>query len=92
MTSKNIMAGFKTYPPDHKAISLPGASKSSRPSLGEKSGLKFMPLYSPSHSVSSPSQNANFSDDELQRFEVRFENGYNLECMFLATCILPAPT
>ena len=89
------MAGFKTtevYPSDRKAISLPGASKSSRPSLGEKSGLKFIPLYSPSCSVSSPSQNANFSDDELQRFKVRFQNGYDLECMFLVTCILPAPS
>jgi len=81
MTSKNIMAGFKTtggYPTDHKTIWLPGASKSSHPSLGEKSGLKFIPLYSHSHSVSSSGKEVYFSDAELQRFEVRIENGYDL--------------
>jgi len=81
MTSKNIMAGFKTtgvYPTDRKAILLPGAFKSSRPTLGERSGLKYIPLYDPSHSVSSPGKEVHFSDAELQRFEVRFENGYDL--------------
>ena len=51
---------------------LPGASKSSHTSLG---GFKFIPLYNPSRSVPSP---ITFSEDELQRFEVRFENGYDL--------------
>ena len=74
MTSNIIMAGFKTtwvYPTDCKAILLPGAFKSSHPSLGERSGLKFIPLYNPSHWVSSPGKEVHFSDAELQRFEVR---------------------
>ena len=80
MTSKNIMGGFKTtgvYPTDRNAILLPGASKS-HPSLGERSGLKFIPFYSPSRSVPSPAKRITFSEDELHRFEVRFENGYDL--------------
>ena len=80
MTSKNIMGGFKTtgvYPTDRNAILLSGASKS-HPSLGERSGLKFIPLYSPSCSVPSPAKRITFSEDELHRFEVRFENGYDL--------------
>ena len=47
MTPKNILAGFyKTgiYPPDRNSIKLPGESA---PSLAQKTGIAYIPLYTP---------------------------------------------
>ena len=51
MTVKNITSGFKVtgiYPVDRCAVQVPGQKPSFRPeSLAEKSGLAYVPLYSP---------------------------------------------
>ena len=50
MTIQNVIGGFRTtgvYPFDRSSLSLP--EKSNRASLAERTGLGFVPLYSPSH-------------------------------------------
>ena len=54
ITVKNITGGFKVtgvYPVDRCAVQIPGQKSSFRPeSLAEKSGLAYVPLYSPAPS------------------------------------------
>lgn len=52
MTPKNIMAGFRTtgvYPVNRHACQLPGAER--KVSLSEKTGLSYIPLYTPAKSL-----------------------------------------
>ena len=51
MTTKNIVAGFRTtgiYPTNRHAIVLPGESDKPKVSLSEKTGVSFIPLLTPS--------------------------------------------
>ena len=75
MTITNIVGGFKTtgvFPLDRDAIKLP---ENMMEKLPEQSGLKYIPLYSPAKPRKCV---LDFSEDELKKFQIRFENGYDL--------------
>jgi hypothetical protein len=93
MTIPNIMSAFHTtgvFPFNRNAIKvtdiLPHACESG--SLSDKTGLAFIPLYSPAHpptaSVSYQSKTAvdpllnPFTEDESERFARRYEEGYDI--------------
>lgn len=82
MTPENIIASFRAtgiYLVNRRAIVLPGEQKpSSTPTacLAKKKGIYFLPFYSPSSADDTP----RFSKDELQLFEERFREGYDLTC------------
>ena len=82
MTIRNIVSGFKVtgvYPVDRYALVLP---EESRESLATSSGLAFIPLLSHAkprlHGVTQRDDVLTFSQKELQLFETRYENGYDL--------------
>ena len=77
MTPKNILAGFHTtgiYPPDRNAIKLPGESV---PSLALKTGIAYIPLYTPAkRRVSHPGiRNVTFTEEEEDDFRLCYEEG-----------------
>ena len=80
MTIRNIMSGFKVtgvYPLNRNALKPPEEPKES---LAAASGLAFIPLYSPAKPrlLSQADHSLSFSNEEVQRFETRYENGYDL--------------
>ena len=80
MTIQNVIGGFRTtgvYPFDRSDLSLP--QKSNRASLAERTGLGFVPLYSPSHQRQhSRVSVVTFSTEEIATYQRRFEEGYDL--------------
>ena len=86
MTMSNIVAGFRTtgvYPLDPSACSFEKVSEKDRlakcESLAERSGLHFIPLYSPAKKrVQSLPQVAAFDAEQMSLFQKRFEEGYDL--------------
>ena len=83
MTMANITSGFRVtgvYPVNRDAIDLPAVS--AQQSLPEATGLAYIPLYSPAKrplSVPSTPSIPVFSEEELLRFQTRFENGYDIK-------------
>ena len=80
MNIKNISGGFKAsgiYPFNKKAITIP---KPPMESLPEQSGLKYIPLYSPANRGTRhlSEQCISFSQHELELFEKRYEEEYDL--------------
>ena len=87
MTVANITGGFRVtgvYPVNRDALSLPSPECES---LTKQTGLVFIPLYSPASkrksSIEEPATERqmtieDFSEEELARFETRYENGYDL--------------
>ena len=80
MTMKNIVSSFRVtgvYPVNRKVVEKP--KELSKLSLPEATCLAYIPLYSPAK-VSSvePRRHTEFSAKELERFECRYENGYDL--------------
>lgn len=78
---QNIMAGFcaaGVFPFDRCAVNVCGTKK--RISLAERSGLKFIPLCSPSHRKPEKAVDdvAQFSSEVIAKFEVRWEEGYDI--------------
>ena len=85
MNHANIASGFcatGVYPFNQNAIKIPGVPETERCSspecgLAEASGLAYIPLYSP-----APPRNISvscFSEAEIRRFEIQYENGYDLQ-------------
>ena len=81
MTPRNITAGFRAagvFPVNRYAILLPGEPPrlSSTPTakLAERRGINFMPFYSPACSTRKPE----FSREELELFEYRFGENYDV--------------
>jgi len=79
MTIGNIVGGFRVtgiYPINRSVFTeLTGPKES----LTCKTGLAFIPLYSPArHSRKVTSDTPSFSEEEITKFKARFENGYNL--------------
>ena len=77
---QNIIAGFRitgVYPFDCSVL-LPKESK--RVSLADKTGLKFIPPYSPAHRQPSKSSArvSHFSPEEIARYQACFEEGYDV--------------
>ena len=97
MTRENIASGFKKsgiYPLNRHAIAIPGEEpvQKSAPSLAldlaRKSGITFLPLYSPIVKSSQRMVNASqqtsdglpeFTAEEIAKFTTRFEEGYDLD-------------
>ena len=80
MTMTNIIAGFRVagvYPVNRLAVS--GRGKTVSESLAERTGLEFIPLYSPSHRRNHAIKPAlTFTAEEIALFQTRFEEGYDL--------------
>lgn len=75
MTMSNILGGFKVtgvFPLNRDAVKLPITHMEKLP---QQSGLSFIPLYSPAN---PRKVQPNFSEEELGRYQTRFENGYDL--------------
>ena len=80
MTMVNIVARFRTtgiYPLDRSVVSTRSVAESNPSTLPERTGLKFIPLYSPS--VRRPTARVStFSAEEIARYEARWEEGYDV--------------
>ena len=86
MTMSNVVAGFRTagvYPVNRLAVE--GKKGTACESLAEKTGLNFIPLYSPSHRRSqsmiaaTAAPAVTFDPDEITLFQKRFEEGYDVQ-------------
>ena len=74
----NIVGGFRVtgvYPVNRNVV-----EKLSKPTLSVATGLAYIPLYSPAKvsSCAEARRHTEFSGEELERFECRYENGYDL--------------
>ncbi len=81
----SVIAGFRTtgvYPFDRHALQPAGSTPTrfNPASLSERTGLNFIPLYSPARqrSVASSPSVATFTKDEMVRFQRQVEEGYDL--------------
>ena len=82
MTMKNIVSGFRVtgvFPVNRNIVKL--SKEESQPSLTEATGLAYIPLYSPAKRPSQVQEEKEpeFSMDELEHFEHRYENGYDIK-------------
>ena len=79
MTLKNIQAGFKCtgiYPLKRDMI-VPLVKDTTTSTLAQRTGLKFIPLYSPVRQQRR-STVPEFTQEEELRFQRRFEEGYDM--------------
>ena len=81
LTIKNIVGGFRVtgvYPINRHVVEK--SKELSKPTLSEATGLAYTPLYSPAKvsSCAEARRHTEFSGEELERFECRYENGYDL--------------
>lgn len=81
MTMKNIVSGFRVTgdnPINRKVVEKP--KERSKPSLMEATGLAYIPLYSPAKvsSCVGTQRHTEFSPKELEKFQCRYENSYDL--------------
>ena len=73
LSVRNILSGFRTtgvYPPNRDAIKVPDESM---PDLASRSGLAYIPLYTPAKRRISGSQDT-FSTEEHEVFEACYES------------------
>lgn len=80
---QNIVAGFRStgvYPFDRTALRQVKPPSLDSAKLGEKMGLKFIPLHSPFHlpCQQTPRSRSPCFTDETICFQQRFEEGYDL--------------
>ena len=104
MSPRNITAGFRTtgvYPLDRSAIKLPGEKTLD---LAEKTGIAYIPLYTPAKHRISAVTAPSFGEDEHNEFESFYEDGsesdhpryqtwlrmYHPEALLLSGSPLPA--
>ena len=80
MTMPNIIGGFRAagvYPLNCLAVG--GRGRMTCESLAERSGLQYIPLYSPSHKRKpSDKPPMTFDPEEIALYQTRFEEGYDL--------------
>ena len=92
-TPCNITSSFRVtgvFPPNRKAIPIPGDIESlgctPTANIAEKHGIEYLPFHTPRKKL-EPSLNSsetltdlpNFTDAELQLFQRRFEEGYDIK-------------
>ncbi len=85
MTMLNVISGFRStgvFPLNRKALA-PAAKPPPKPrfnpaSLAERTGLQYIPLYSPARRSQDTPQPPAFTAEEISHFQRRFEEGYNL--------------
>ena len=82
MNMKNVVAGFRytgIYPLNRSAL-IPEEKEEKEKSLAYRTGLKFIPLYSPLRYNSRKSATCiEFTEEEAEKFQRRFEEGYDLD-------------
>ena len=83
MTMPNIVAGFHTtgvFPHDRDAVASPTGTPqdSRRRSLAERTGLSFIPLYSPLKQKTIPRDDVVFESEEMILFQRRYKEGFDL--------------
>ena len=87
MTPRNIVSGFCTtgvYPIRRNALALPNEEQTS---LCQKTGIAYIPLYTPvKRSLPKHPSTPNFLEEEMEDFELCYEEGGKLFCKL----ILPA--
>jgi len=85
-TPRNITASFRAtgvFPPNRRAIPIPGYSQTTKDvatptaKVAQRQGIQYLPFYSPPCSK-EVSQVPSFTAAETERFQVRFEEGYDL--------------
>jgi len=85
-TPRNIIASFRAtgvFPPNRRAIPIPGYSQTTKDvatptaKVAQRQGIQYLPFYSPPCSK-EVSQVPSFTAAETERFQVRFEEGYDL--------------
>jgi len=85
-TPRNITASFRAtgvFPPNSRAIPIPGYSLTTKDvatptaKVAQRQGIQYLPFYSPPCSK-EVSQVPSFTAAETERFQVRFEEGYDL--------------
>ena len=87
MSIANILSGFRVsgiYPFNRNAV-RPLETPSPKPSLAQKTGLKFIPLFSASRRESL-AVTPHFTESEHSRFQTRFEEGYMILVMIVMKC------
>ena len=82
MTISNILGGFRVtgvYPVNRNVVKIP--AEPSKPSLTESTGLAYIPLCSPARTPAHARRygDTNFTSVELEKFQMRYENGYDLK-------------
>ena len=80
----NVIAGFRItgiFSFDRHALRpSEGKVKPKPKSLAERTGLKYVPLFSPAPTKrQSQAVTPSFSETEMAQFEIRFEEGYDLD-------------
>ena len=86
MTPQNIIGGFKStgvYPLNRHAIVLPGENglrKSGTPTvaMAKRKGISYMPFFSSTHDISEQDDCEVFAEEELQLFQRRYEEGFDI--------------
>ena len=81
MSLQNIVAGFHTtgvFPFNRSIVSPPKDSRHHLDSLAKRTGLKFIPIYSPARHKPAKNPVVYFSTEEMSRFQVRFKEGYDV--------------
>lgn len=85
MTMENVISGFRStgvFPLNRKALASaatpPPKPRFDPASLAERTGLQYIPLYSPARRCQETPQPATFTTEEFSRFQHQFEEGYNL--------------
>ena len=77
MTVGNITGGFKVtgvYPLNRSTFCVPDNSEN----LPEETGLAFIPLYSPAGKRTKEVSQDDFTMEEIELFQIRYENGYDI--------------
>ena len=73
----NITGGFKVtgvYPLNRSAFCVPDNSEN----LPKETGLVFIPLYSPAGKRTKEVSQDDFTMEEIELFQTRYENGYDI--------------
>lgn len=83
LTMTNIIAGFQTtgiYPFNRSAVDLSGyhGVPEKRLSLTQRTGLQFIPMFTPLKSTQTSPKPPVFDSGEMELYERRYEEGYDV--------------
>lgn len=86
MNPQNISSSFRTtgvFPVDRQALEILQEKEKSLPKLSmavvaKSNGINFLPLYSPRKSLVSKDITPVFTEEEMKRFQKRFDEGFDV--------------
>ena len=87
MTPRNITSGFRAtgvFPVNRDAIEIPGVKQGSKATplaaVAKKNGINYLPLFSPAPRKprARSSTSLEFTDEEMDLFQRRYEEGYDI--------------